>query len=53
MESALKYVKEHKQGNKQEFKELFGVDVYQNLRSADIIDSDEQHWYLTQYGAEV
>ena len=49
---ALIFVKTNKRGNKQALKELIGAELYQKLRSADIIDSNDTEWYLTPYGYE-
>ena len=50
---AMLYVKANKSGKKQELKEIIGPEMYQQLRSADIIKSDDYLWYLTAYGQEV
>ncbi len=50
---AMLYVKANKSGKKQELKEIIGPELYQRLRSADIIKSDDFFWYLTAYGQEV
>ena len=49
---AISYVKRQQKGNKQDLKVVIGPELYQKLRSADIIAADDNNWYLTNYGRE-
>jgi len=49
---AVKFVQTNKRGAKDALKEAIGPELYQKLRSADIITSDANNWYLTAYGQE-